>query len=118
MTQYQGRDSKLKKRKKTKQELGSDPRNTKRADEDERKKVRIAGGKEKTVALKAKFANIAVQGKTKKVTINGVEENPANKDFKRENVLSLGGIIDTELGKAKITSRPSQDGVVNAVLIK
>jgi len=118
MTQYQGRDSKLKKRKKTKRELGSDPRHTKRADEEERKKVRVIGGKKKTVSLKAKFANVASAGKTKKVIIKSVEENTANKDFKRENVLSLGGIIDTELGKAKVTSRPSQDGVVNAVLVK
>ncbi|MDD5778571.1 MAG: 30S ribosomal protein S8e, partial [Candidatus Thermoplasmatota archaeon] len=26
--------------------------------------------------------------------------------------------IDTEMGKAKITSRPGQDGCINAVLLK
>lgn len=118
MASYQGRKSKLQKRKKKKSELGSDPADTKLSEKGERKKVRMAGGKKKNVALKAQYANVAVKGKTQKVRIKSVEDNPADKDFKRENILSLGGIVDTDLGKARITSRPSQDGVVNAVLVK
>ena len=117
MAQYQGRVSKLDKRKKKKSERGSDPVHPKRGDEDKRKKVRMKGGQEKTIAEKVKSANVSVKGKTQKVAITAVDENPANKDYKRENVVSLGGLIDTDLGKAKVTSRPSQDGVVNAVLV-
>jgi small subunit ribosomal protein S8e len=118
MTKYQGRSARLSKRKKRKNELGSDHRHPKKADEEERKNVPIRGGKEKTVASKVKFANVAVKGKTKKVEITAVEDNPANKDYKRENIVSLGGVVKTELGEAKVTSRPNQDGVVNAVLLK
>ncbi|MEK6848627.1 MAG: 30S ribosomal protein S8e, partial [Nanoarchaeota archaeon] len=42
---------------------------------------------------------------------------PANRHFIRRNIMTKGSVIDTELGKARITSRPGQDGVVNAVLI-
>jgi len=118
MAQNQGRISKLEKRKKVKAELGSDSVRPKVSSKEERKSVRVLGGKEKTVAITVQFANVSVGGKTQKVKINTVEENPADKDFKRENILSLGGIVDTELGKAKITSRPSQDGIVNAILVK
>jgi small subunit ribosomal protein S8e len=31
--------------------------------------------------------------------------------------MTKGAIIETEMGKAKVTSRPGQDGVVNAVLL-
>jgi small subunit ribosomal protein S8e len=31
--------------------------------------------------------------------------------------MNKGAIIDTKLGKAKITSRPGQSGNINAVLI-
>ena len=117
MAQYQGRKSKLQKRKKRKSELGSDAVRPKLG-EDKRKNVKVTGGAEKTIAENVKYANVSDAGKTKKVEITAVDENPANKDFKRENVLSLGGLIETELGKAKITSRPSQDGVVNAILVK
>jgi small subunit ribosomal protein S8e len=34
------------------------------------------------------------------------------------NVITKGAIIETEDGLAKVTSKPSKDGVVNAVLIK
>jgi len=39
-------------------------------------------------------------------------------DFVRRKIITKGAIIKTELGLAKVTSRPSQDGVVNAVLIE
>ncbi len=116
MAIFQGR--KTKHRKKRKHELGSTPIKPKLSSEEKRKKRRVRGGRKKQVSLAVKYANISVGGKTKRVEIKAVDENPANKDFKRENVLSRGGIIETELGKARITSRPSQDGVVNAVLLK
>ena len=55
--------------------------------------------------------------KIKSVKIKTILENPANKNFVRRNIMTKGTIIDTELGKAKITSRPGQDGTINAVLV-
>ncbi len=47
-----------------------------------------------------------------------VKSSPANRDYQRRGVITLGAIIETELGEAKVTSRPSKEGIVNAVLIK
>lgn len=58
--------------------------------------------------------------KTKKFsieTIKNVVESPSDKNFIRRNIMTKGAIIATSKGNAKITSRPGQDGMVNAVLI-
>jgi len=57
-------------------------------------------------------------GKTVKTKIVRVTENHANREYERRGVITKGATIETELGKAKVTSRPSDDGVVNAVLMK
>jgi small subunit ribosomal protein S8e len=55
-------------------------------------------------------------GKTEKVEIVRVVRNPANVDYNRRGVITKGTIIETPLGTARITSRPGQDGIVNAIL--
>jgi small subunit ribosomal protein S8e len=73
----------------------------------------------KMKVLVAQFANV-LDPKTKKFTkseIKTVEECQANRHFVRRNIIVKGTIISTEAGKAKVTSRPGQDGTVNAVLI-
>jgi len=55
---------------------------------------------------------------TKKVEITGVIKNPSNVDFERRGIITKGTIIETTIGQAHVTSRPGQDGVVNAVLVK
>ena len=52
-----------------------------------------------------------------KTEIISVVENPANIHYVRRNIMTKGAIIETELGKAKITSRPGQTGTINAILI-
>jgi small subunit ribosomal protein S8e len=47
-----------------------------------------------------------------------VVENQANPHFVRRNIVTKGAVVETELGRVRITSRTGQDGVVNAVLIK
>ncbi len=85
--------------------------------ETKRKVVHTRGGHKKTILLKANIANVFVEGKIKKADIKNVIETPQNKFFARENRLSKGAIIDTSLGKARITNRPTQEGCVNAVLL-
>ena len=53
----------------------------------------------------------------RQVKIKTITDNPANRHFVRRNIMTKGSVIDTELGKARITSRPGQDGIINAVLI-
>jgi small subunit ribosomal protein S8e len=57
-------------------------------------------------------------GKTVKSKIVRVSANKANREYERRGVITRGAIIETELGSARVTSKPSDDGVVNAVLIK
>lgn len=82
------------------------------------KLLRGLGGNKKNVLLSGNVANITAKGKTKKVKILNVLETPSNKFLARQNILVKGAIIETEIGKARITNRPSQEGSINAVLIE
>lgn len=81
-------------------------------------KKRIRGGGEKTVVRRSETVNLATGEEVKQVEIEAVEDNPANPNYVRRSLLTKGTIIETEEGKAEITSRPGQDGVVNARLIE
>ena len=83
------------------------------------KVMRVRGAHQKVRVLVAEFANVLIpKDKTyKKVKIKTVTENTANRHYVRRNIVTMGAVVDTELGKAKITSRPGQDGTVNAVLL-
>ncbi|USS41388.1 30S ribosomal protein S8e [Thermococcus aggregans] len=106
-------------RKKRKRELGREPAFTRVVeDKEERKIIRTYGGNRKVRLVKAVYANVFENGKGRKVRILSVVENPANRQYVRRNIITKGAIIQTEVGKAIVTSRPGQDGVVNAVLIK
>ena len=82
------------------------------------KKVRTRGGNVKNRLLYVNYANVAVGDKVKKVKILNVIDNPANKFLARRNIMTKSAIIVTDIGKARVTSRPGQDGIVNAVLIE
>jgi len=105
---------------KRKYELGRYPTETTLDTEDKRKIIRVRGGGSKTRLAKAAFANVYVPERRSslKVRIIRVLDNPASRDYVRRGVITKGAIIRTEIGTAKVTSRPGQDGVVNAVLIK
>jgi small subunit ribosomal protein S8e len=86
----------------------------------ERVKFRTFGGKEKLGLYAADVANVTDPNtkKMSKAKILTVVGNPADPHFVRRNVITKGAIINTELGKARVTSRPGQHGVVNAVLLE
>ena len=88
---------------------------------DKRKVLRIRGkgGNIKARLITSDIANVfdAKTKKYEKVKVKAVIKNPASGHFIRRNIMTKGAIIDTEKGKAKITSRPGQDGTINAVLI-
>ncbi len=81
---------------------------------------RIRGGAVKAAFKTAEFANIVDQESRKvtKTKILRVTKNPANRDYERRGVISKGALIETEGGQARVVSRPGQDGVVNAILVK
>src|SRR3989344_6609318 len=84
-----------------------------------KKTLRVMGGNKKVVVLSAEYAVVLdpQSKKVKKVKIKNVAETPSNRFLARQNVLAKSAIIDTELGKARITNRPSQEGQVQAVLL-
>jgi len=79
---------------------------------------RTMGGNVKTQVLRTDVVYVAIEGKIEKLTIQGVEENPANIHFTRRNVITKGAILKTEKGNVKVTSRPGQDGTISGVLLK
>lgn len=81
--------------------------------------IKTKGNHRKMKVLVAQNVNL-LDPKTKKYTktpVKIVVECPANRHFVRRNIIVKGTIITTDLGKAKVTSRPGQDGTVNAVLV-
>ena len=89
-------------------------------DETRRRIIRTRGGNLKVRLLSTNIAYVLDRetGKVTKTEILGVVENPANPHYVRRNIITKGAIIETKLGKVKVTSRPGQDGVVQGVLIK
>ena len=99
--------------------MGRDPAET-ILGPDKRKIIRTRGENFKIKLLSTEFANVTDPSTktTKKVKIVDVLENPANIDYSRRGVITRGTIIKTELGLARVTSRPGQNGIVNAILIE
>ena len=88
--------------------------------ETKQKVIRGMSGNKRTVLLSTDYANVLdpKTNKAKKVKIKNVIETPANRFLARQNILIKGALIETELGPAKITNRPSQEGMVQAVLVE
>ncbi len=105
-------------RKKRIYELGNLPSYTKLGKKSV-KVIRGVGNNEKRALLSVDTANVynPKEKKYEQLKIETILENPANRHFVRRNIMTKGTIIKTEKGKARITNRPGQEGVVNAVLI-
>ena len=78
------------------------------------------GGLVRTVAIRVDSANVIDPSThaSKRVKITKVLSNAANRDYQRRGVITRGALLETEAGKARVTSRPSQDGVVNGILVQ
>ena len=81
--------------------------------------ARMHAGKYKAKLLKASMANLYdPKAKSfKQVKIKAVVEG-ANPHFVRSNILTKGAVVETDAGRARITSRPGQEATVNAVLVE
>jgi len=105
------------KRDRRKHELGSEPTETQVGDA-ELKTVDARGNSEKIRAIRADTASVAVDGEVHAAEITDVVENPADPNYARRNIITRGAVIDTAEGQARVTSRPGQDGQINAVLVE
>lgn len=108
-----------KNRKKRKMDIGRDFLHVK-IGTPKKKIIKSYGGNHKIVAMSVETANVMDPhtNTVKKSKIVTVKENPANPHYVRMNIITKGAVIETEAGLARVTSRPGQHGVINAVLIK
>ncbi|NND86004.1 MAG: 30S ribosomal protein S8e [Nitrosopumilus sp.] len=80
---------------------------------------RVRGKNRKTALKSSDFVNLATgEDKVKKTKILKVLENSTNNDYQRRGIITKGAILETQEGKCKVVSRPGQNGVVNAILLK
>jgi small subunit ribosomal protein S8e len=100
-------------------EAGSEPTETKIGPVKKRR-VSIRGGGLKVRIASSDWAVVTdrASGKTSKSKLLRVVRNPSNVDYQRRGVITKGAIVETELGQARVTSRPGQVGVINAVLVE
>ncbi|MEW6222404.1 MAG: 30S ribosomal protein S8e [Candidatus Hadarchaeota archaeon] len=126
MARWQGRSLKKStggriwpRRSKRKREIGGDFVEVKMAPT-ERLGLKVFGGQRKVKLYSADVANVTdpATGKTTKAKILTVVENRADPHFVRRNVITKGAIINTEVGRARVTSRPGQHGAVDALLLE
>ena len=82
--------------------------------------TRQVRGKNSKTALKTiDFVNLATgDAKVKKSKILKVLDNATNNDYKRRGIITKGAILEIQEGKCRVVSKPGQNGIVNAILLK
>ncbi|MCL4383655.1 MAG: 30S ribosomal protein S8e [Candidatus Marsarchaeota archaeon] len=105
-------------RDKKKYEIGNYFSATKLYEKNVTKEMKERGGKRKKILKRAGFVNLLTKKGYEKVQIKGVVESKDNRNFARQNILTKGTIINTELGKAVIINRPGREGNINAKLLE
>jgi small subunit ribosomal protein S8e len=88
---------------------------TKVSENDVRAKVRVRGGNTSLNLKKAGFVNVVTKDGVKKTKITKVTESH-NPEYVRRSIITRGAVLETELGKVKVTNRVGQDGVINGIL--
>lgn len=80
---------------------------------------RVRGNNNKTALKAVDFVNLSTgESKVKKSKIIKVLENATNNDYKRRGIITKGAILETQEGKCRVVSKPGQNGIVNAILLK
>ena len=89
-------------------------------EEDQRKNYRKTAGSQTVRLLSVHEINVndPKEGKTVRATINTVLENDADPNYVRRNIVTKGAIVDTDIGRVRVTSRPGMHGVVSGVLLE
>ena len=89
-------------------------------EEDLRKNYRKTAGSQTVRLLAVHEINVndSKEGKTVRATINTVLENDADPNYVRRNIVTKGAIVDTDIGRVRVTSRPGMHGVVSGVLLE
>ena len=100
-------------------EIASEKQSTMIGDSN-RKIYRKRSGSQTVRVLYDNQVNVADKktGKVVKATLHSVSDNAADPNFVRRNILTKGAVVETDMGKVRITSRPGSHGVINGVLLE
>ncbi len=80
---------------------------------------RVRGNNRKTALKSIDFVNLATgDAKVIKTKILKVLDNSTNNDYKRRGIITKGAVLETLEGRCRVVSKPGQNGMVNAVLMK
>jgi small subunit ribosomal protein S8e len=81
---------------------------------------RSRGGATKFKLTSVNIINVAIpkQKKVVKATITDVADNKSNRNFIIRDIMNKGAIVQTSVGKVKITSRPGQVGTLSGILVE
>lgn len=104
-------------RDKKKSHLGGVFSSTKVSEKERKEGKRARGGNTHVRLKRASFVNVVVEGKSRKAKILAVTESH-NPHYARQNIITKGAILNTDVGKVRVSNRVGQDGVVNGVLVK
>ncbi len=89
---------------------------TKVAESETKKTVRKRGGSMRKRLKKAASVNVVTKDGMKKAKIKRLLESH-NQEFVRMNIITKGAVLETDIGKVRVTNRVGQDGVVNGILV-
>ena len=90
---------------------------TRLADANSTTSIRRKGGAMGARLKAAAFANVLTKSGYKKVKITKVVESKNNRNFARQNIITKGSVVATELGNAVVLNRPGREGTINARLV-
>ncbi len=99
---------------------GGPPQIPKLGDVEVRILERVRGGNVKVRARVVRYVNLYLPKERRhvKTKILSIVSTPPNPDYARRNHIVKSAIIQTEFGKAVVTSRPGQVGTVDAILLE
>jgi small subunit ribosomal protein S8e len=78
---------------------------------------RRRGGAMGVKMKKVGVINLLTKSGYKKAKLVAILESPDNRNFARQQILTKGTIINTDLGKAVVLNRPGREGAINAKLV-
>lgn len=103
---------------KKKFQQGGNPILTKLGEEKMRAE-KVVSGNVKRRLFNSKKVVVSMGGGRSQVTqIENVLETPDNPNYVRRRIITKGTLVKTKLGNARITSRPGQQGTLQAVIVK
>lgn len=90
---------------------------TKVADKDDKVKIRTRGGNSRMKLKKALTVSVVTKEGSKKAKVSKVIESH-NPEYVRMNIITKGAVLETDLGKVRVTNRVGKDGIINGVLVQ